>query len=109
LAPPAGRAAFASRDFRYALAASWIGTMAIQVLGVAVGWWVYDLTRRPFSLGLVGLSIFLPSVALTLWAGHAADRYDRRKILMACYALCAAATVGIAALALVGSRDVRPI
>lgn len=61
---------------------------------VAVGWRVYELTGSAFDLGLVGLSQFLPIVVLTLAAGHAADRYDRRRIVQACQAIeCAAALV----------------
>ena len=51
---------------------------------VATGWSVYVLTNNPFDLGLVGLVQFLPRIALTLWAGAVADRYDRRWIALIC-------------------------
>ena len=51
-----------------------------QMLVVAVGFQVYDVTRNPLDLGLVGLSQFLPFVLLILPAGHVADRYDRRHV-----------------------------
>jgi MFS family permease len=54
---------------------------------VAVGWQVYEITRDPLDLGLIGLSQFLPFVVLVLPAGHFADRHDRQKVLAACYAL----------------------
>jgi MFS family permease len=54
------------------------------MLAVAVGWHIYALTGSPFYLGLVGLAQFLPMFVLTLIAGHAADRYDRRLIIRAC-------------------------
>ncbi len=54
---------------------------------VAVGWQVYEITRDPLDLGLIGLSQFLPFVVLVLPAGHLADRYDRQKVLAGCYAL----------------------
>ncbi len=57
---------------------------AYQMQVVATGWSVYDLTNNPFDLGLVGLVQFLPRVALTLWAGAIADRYDRRRIAFLC-------------------------
>ena len=60
-------------------------TMAYQMLSVAVGWQAYALTASPFFLGLVGLAQFLPMFLLTLPAGHAADRYDRRLILLGCW------------------------
>jgi MFS family permease len=46
----------------------------------------YEITKRPLDLGLVGLAQFLPGVLLFLVSGHVADRYDRRKVVVACYA-----------------------
>lgn len=57
------------------------GTTASQMLMVAVGWQMYDLTGSAWDLGLVGLYQFLPSLALTLVAGHVADRHDRRRVI----------------------------
>ena len=54
---------------------------------VAVGWQVYEITRDPLDLGLIGLSQFLPFVLLVLPAGHFADRHVRQKLLSACYGL----------------------
>jgi MFS family permease len=54
--------------------------LAYQMLAVAIGWQIYDLTRSAFYLGMVGLVQFLPMVFLTLIVGHLADRYDRRLI-----------------------------
>lgn len=104
-----GRAAFQSRDFRFAIAAQMLGTIAVQMLGVGVGWLVYDITRDPFALGLVGLAIFLPAVILALLAGHAADHYDRRQILMACYGVAAASAAGLVACAVADVRNVGMI
>src|SRR5580693_5395689 len=55
-------------------------SVALQVQVVAVGWQMYDLTRSPFQLGLIGLVQFIPGLGLFLVTGHAADRYDRRAI-----------------------------
>ena len=57
------------------------GTMANQMLMVAVGWQMYDLTGRAWDLGLVGLFQFVPALALALVSGHVADRHDRRHIV----------------------------
>ena len=57
------------------------GSAANQMLMVAVGWQMYDLTGSAWDLGLVGLLQFLPALALVLVAGHAADRYPRKRIL----------------------------
>jgi MFS family permease len=63
------------------------GTTASQMLMVAVGWQMYELTGSAWDLGLVGLYQFLPSLALTLVAGHVADRYDRRRVIALALAL----------------------
>jgi MFS family permease len=55
-------------------------SIALQVQAVAVGWQMYELTRSPFQLGLVGLVQFIPGIVLFLATGQAADRYDRRVI-----------------------------
>jgi MFS family permease len=61
------------------------GTLANQMLMVAVGWQMYDLTHSAWSLGLVGLFQFIPALALALVSGHLADRYDRRHIVAAAF------------------------
>lgn len=74
------------------------GTAANQMLMVAIGWQMYDLTGSAWDLGLVGLMQFLPSLLLVLVAGHVLDRHHRARILAACLALQAgvAVTLGIA-------------
>ncbi|MBL8202397.1 MAG: MFS transporter [Chromatiales bacterium] len=96
-------AVFQSRDFSLYLTARFLSALAIQMQNVAVGWLVYDLTRDPLALGLVGLASFLPAVALALVTGHAADRYDRRRILVACYLVTLATATGLLAIATSGS------
>ena len=85
------RAAFRFRDFRLYQAARLLTIVGTEMQSVAVGWQVYELTHRPLDLGLVGLAQFLPGILLFLLAGHTADRFDRRRIILACYsafALC---------------------
>ncbi|HEX3139510.1 MAG TPA: MFS transporter, partial [Rhizobacter sp.] len=76
------------------------GTTGNQMLMVAVGWQMYDLTTSAWDLGLVGLLQFLPALLLTLVAGHVADRYDRTRVL----ALCMAAQAVIALLLMAASH-----
>lgn len=95
---------FHSRDYRLFLAARLFSAVAIQMQYVAVGWLVYDLTRNPLSLGLVGLASFLPLVILALFTGHYADRHDRRRILIASYATVLASAIGLLAVAATGVR-----
>ena len=74
-------------DFTRYLTARFLGSIAVQMQTVAVGWQVYEVTRKPLDLGLIGLSQFLPFVLLILPAGHFADSHDRRRILLGCYGL----------------------
>lgn len=55
---------------------------ASQILGVAVGWTVYNIHHRPIDLGLVGLVMFVPSLLLVFVAGHAIDRFNRKRIII---------------------------
>ncbi len=63
------------------------GTMAQQMLMVALGWQMYELTRSAWDLGLVGFAQFVPALALALVAGHVVDRHRRHVIIAACLAL----------------------
>ena|ERR1700691_538407 len=88
-----GRVAFTHPNFvRYTFARFFI-VVSLEMQSVAVAWQVYDITKRPIDLGYVGLAQFLPGFVLFLLAGHAADVFDRRKLLMWCYGgfgLCSA-------------------
>ncbi len=93
-----GFAALAHRDFTLFLTAKFFTAVAGQMLVVAVGWQVYQMTGRLIDLGLIGLSQFLPFVAMALFAGHAADRYDRKLVIVLCnvaHLLCALALLGM--------------
>jgi MFS family permease len=73
------------RDFTVYAAARFCTSLAWEMLGVAVGWQVYQLTRNPLDLGFVGLAQFLPFVLLVLPAGYVADHADRRLVLVGAY------------------------
>jgi len=93
---------------RYLIARS-IGTLAVQMQTVAVGWQVYDITSNPLDLGLIGLSQFLPFILLILPAGHAADHYDRRRILTGCYFLNMVSALCLLAFSVLGIHAAGPI
>jgi MFS family permease len=80
-----GRIAFTYPSFTVYQLARFFIVLATEMQSVAVGWQVYAVTHRPLDLGLVGLAQFLPGIVMFLVSGHAADRYDRRKVLMAAY------------------------
>lgn len=71
-------------SFRHYLASRICSNVAFQGSAVAVGWLIYDRTRNPFDLGLVGLCQFFPVLLLTFFVGHVADQFDRRRIILAC-------------------------
>ena len=77
--------AFRSSDFRRFVGSRLLSILGLEMVNVAVGWQVYALTKRPLDLGYVGLAQFLPPLLLTLVAGHAADRFDRRRIILLCH------------------------
>ncbi|MGH9706220.1 MAG: MFS transporter [Candidatus Acidiferrales bacterium] len=105
----AGRIAFTYPDFtRYQLA-RFANVCGLEMLSVAVGWQVYEITRRPFDLGLVGLAQFFPVILLFLVSGHVADRLDRRRLLVACYGGFAVCSALLLAITLRGGRSVFPI
>ena len=94
------------RDLRLFLTGRFLSAMAVQIQNVAVGWLVYDMTRSPFALGLVGLAEFLPAVGLALFTGHVADRYDRRLIIIGCYVMTTLTSIGLLACALTRPTEV---
>jgi MFS family permease len=74
-------AAFRHSSFTRYWLARFFGSFAIQIISVSVGWQIYDLTRDPFYLGIVGLVQFAPSLLLVLITGAASDRFGRRLIM----------------------------
>jgi MFS family permease len=57
-------------------------TMAVQIQGTVVGWQIYELTHDKLALGLIGLAEALPFIGAALYAGHVADRHDRRRVTL---------------------------
>src|ERR1700744_769522 len=75
---------FGDRSFVFYLGARCFAEYSYQIATVAVGWQIYELTGSAFQLGLVGLVQFISSALLVFAAGHAADRYDRRRVSQIC-------------------------
>jgi len=78
------RAAFRYPAFLKFQTARFFIVVATEMQAVAVGWQVYEITKRPLDLGLVGLAQFLPGIVLFLVSGHVADRFNRRNLLILC-------------------------
>ncbi len=91
-------AAFRHRSYTLFFFSRFFSAFCIQIVSVSVGWQMYDETRNPLYLGLIGLFQFLPSLLLILVTGSVADRYNRRVIVAICMvigALCSAALLVI--------------
>src|SRR6202046_203426 len=107
MAQPA--AAFLSRDFlRYQLARL-VVIIGAEAQALAVAWQVYQITHRAIDLGYTGLILFLPGLLFLLPAGHVADRYDRRMVILVCYVLQILCTCTLLVFALQGLHRVEPI
>lgn len=70
-------------SYRWFILSTFTMTLAAQIQGVVVSWQIYDVTRDPLSLGLIGLAEALPYVGVALFAGHVADRQNRRLVSLA--------------------------
>ncbi len=77
-------AALRYSDYRFYVLTRILMTIALQIQVVVVGWHIYSMTKDPFSLGLIGLAEIIPNFSVTLFAGHFADLYDRKKIVSTC-------------------------
>jgi len=101
--------AFLSRDFRLYQTARLLVILGAEAQTVAVAWQVYKMTGSALDLGLTGLALFVPGLFFMLAAGHVADRYDRRWIILTCYAMQALCTFALLWFALHGITRVWPI
>jgi len=72
------------RAFLFFLLSRSLSRFSSQIAAVAIGWQIYDLTGSAFDLGMVGLVQFLPTALLVFVAGHAADRYERKRVVQLC-------------------------
>ena len=75
-------ASFRIKDYRLFVSARFCATLAIQIQAVVVAWQVYEITKDPLSLGLIGLAEAIPSISVSLYAGHIADTIRRKKIII---------------------------
>jgi MFS family permease len=70
-----------NRNFRLFLAYRFFMTSATLMQAVIVGWQLYDITKNPLSLGMIGLTEVIPQVCIALFAGHFVDIWDRKRIM----------------------------
>ncbi|HWA57609.1 MAG TPA: MFS transporter [Gemmatimonadales bacterium] len=98
-------AALRVADFRRFIACLLIQTVATMIQTVVVGWQVYQITRDPLALGLIGLAEALPFIAVALPAGQVADRFDRRRVCLAALLVLAGCAGTLAWMTLGGWLD----
>ncbi len=104
-----GRASFRYPAFTFYEVARFFIVAALEMQTVAVGWQIYSITHRALDLGYVGLAQFLPGILLFLVSGHAADRFDRLKLMIACLVGFAICSLLLLISSLRDYQSVRPI
>ena len=101
-------------SYRWYILTTFTMTLAAQIQGVVVAWQIYDVTRDPLSLGLIGLAEALPYVSVALFAGHVADRQNRRIVSLLSLAVLVLCSVALLLLSVgdwrasLGTRGVWP-
>jgi MFS family permease len=73
-----------------------LSEFSYQIAAVAIGWQIYVLTQSALALGLVGLAQFVPTAALIFFAGHAADRFNRKHVVQICQIVAAVTSACLA-------------
>jgi MFS family permease len=102
-------AAFLSRDFRRYQLARVVSIVGGEAQALAVAWQIYEITHNALYLGYTGLALFLPGLLFILPSGHAADRFDRRNVILLCYSLQVLCTLSLFLFAWFGVRSIWPI
>ena len=95
--------------FLFFLLSRSLSRFASQIAAVAIGWQIYDLTGSAFQLGMVGLVQFLPTALLVFVAGHAADRFERKRVVQLCQIAEAATALFLAVSTFAGWLTVAQI
>ncbi|MBB4121358.1 MFS transporter [Martelella radicis] len=101
--------AFRHRSYALYFFSRFLGTFAVQIVSVAVGWQMYDETGNAFYLGLIGLFQFLPALLLTLVTGTVADRYNRRMIAAICFGVATACAAILLMITVLGVFSPWPV
>lgn len=101
--------AFRHKSYSRYWLARFLSAFGMQVIAVAVGWQIYDLTRDPFDLGIIGLVQFLPSLVLILVTGAVSDRFGRRMIMGICEIVALVAAGGLIILTMQGLTSPVPV
>jgi len=101
--------AFLSRDFRLYQTARLLVILGAEAQALAVAWQIYQITHSALALGLTGLALYAPVILFMLAAGYVADRYDRRSVILVCYASQTLCTLALMRFALHPNGHIWPI
>lgn len=107
--PARAAAAFHSPDFRRYQLARVMVIIGAEAQALAVAWQIYLITHSAIDLGYTGLALFLPGLIFMLPAGHVADRFDRRHVILVCYSIQVFCTAALFFFALHHIRHILPI
>ena len=92
------------RDFRLFIGSGLLKNCAQQIQSVAVGWEVYHRTGSAMNLGMTALVAAIPTLCLSLVAGHVADRFSRKSVMLVSWTISALAAIALAALSYYGNN-----
>ncbi len=104
-----GMAAFRYRDFCLYFATRVFSTLPVYMVMVAISYQVYDMTGDAMNLAYIGLASFAPAFGFALFTGYAADRFDRRRVVAACYAVMMVSAFLFWVWTVSGAREVWPV
>lgn len=91
-------------EFRYLLLGRFFLILAFRMMATLLGWWVYQLTKNPLSIGIIGLSEVIPAVSTALYAGHVIDMNEKKKMLLVCNYMYVLLVGALVALAFLGEK-----
>ena len=107
--PSVTSAAFQHRSFRNYQLARFLVILGAEAQSVAVAWQIYQITHSALLLGATGLALFLPGVLFVLPAGHVADRFNRKRVILTCYGLQTLCTAALFVEAWRGTRSIAAV
>lgn len=73
-----------NKEYKHLLSGRFFLIIGFRMLATLLGWWVYELTKDPFAIGLIGLSEVIPAVGCALYAGHVIDMNEKKRMLLIC-------------------------
>jgi len=93
-------------EYRNLLLGRFCFVMSLRMMATLVGWWVYQLTKDPFAIGLIGLAEVIPALSMALYSGHIIDVSEKRRLVLKCifFYTCAAALLLFLSTSLLSSQ-----